>query len=156
MIFAIIAIFLMAASKPSVDRIVVYKSERLMLLLRGETLVRSYIVSLGTSPVGPKRRRGDHKTPEGSYRITGRNPHSGYHKSLRISYPSPADVARAGKMGVSPGGDIMIHGLKNGYGHVGKLHRMVDWTDGCIAVTNEEMDEVWDLVKIGTPIEIKP
>jgi murein L,D-transpeptidase YafK len=118
--------------------------------------VRVYDVALGEEPVGPKEREGDGRTPEGLYVIDGRNPQSRYHRSLRISYPGPEDAARAAKLGVSPGGDIMIHGLQNGLGWIGALHRTHDWTRGCIAVTNDEIEEIWDLVPDGTPIEIRP
>jgi murein L,D-transpeptidase YafK len=118
--------------------------------------LRSYRVALGGNPVGPKRRRGDGKTPEGLYTITARNSGSAFHRSLRISYPNAADRARARRDGVNPGGDIMIHGLPNGRGYIGKAHRLVDWTDGCIAVTDEEIEEIWRLAPNGTPVQIDP
>jgi murein L,D-transpeptidase YafK len=108
------------------------------------------------SPVGPKRCQGDNRTPEGTYRISGRNRHSSYHRSLRISYPDEGDRKRARALGCSPGGDIMIHGLPNGRGAIGALHRMYDWTAGCIAVTNPEIEEIWAAVPDGTEIEIRP
>jgi len=132
------------------DRIVVNKSRREMLLLRGQSILRSYRVALGRDPVGHKQREGDGRTPEGDYTIDRRNPRSNYHLSLHISYPNTADRARAAGIGVDPGGDIMIHGLKNGE------PREHDWTQGCIAVTNSEMDEIWSLVADGTPIRINP
>jgi murein L,D-transpeptidase YafK len=121
-----------------------------MLLLRGESVVRSYRIALGREPFGHKVQEGDGRTPEGSYLIDRRNPRSAYHLSLHISYPNEADRARAAALGIDPGGDIMIHGLSNGERKEG------DWTRGCIAVTNEEMDEIWELVEDGTPIEINP
>lgn len=133
------------------DRIVVQKSRREMLLLSGNSVVRSYRVALGRDPVGHKQREGDGRTSEGRYTIDRRNPNSKYHLSLRISYPSPADLDRARAAGVDPGGDIMIHGLKPGVDHPA-----TDWTQGCIAVTNSEMDEIWTLVADGTPVEILP
>jgi len=134
------------------DHIVVNKSKRELLLLHDGRVIRRYAAGLGQSPVGPKEREGDGKTPEGSYTISGRNPASAYHLSLRISYPNAADIERARAAGVDPGGDIMIHGLPNGEG---KTHgRMTDWTLGCIAVTNEEIEEIWRLVPDGTPIQI--
>lgn len=140
----------------SVDRVVVYKHARkLVLLYRGQEL-RSYKIALGREPVGPKTRQGDHRTPEGVYVLDSRNPNSHYYKAFHVSYPSAKDKAVARKLGVSPGGDIMVHGLSNEYAWVGKSHVLHDWTDGCIAVTNEEMDELWNLVRVGTPIEIKP
>ena len=132
------------------DRIVVRKGRREMLLLRGESVLRQYRVALGRNPVGHKERDGDGRTPEGRYVIDRRNPKSRYHLSLRISYPNADDVARARAAGAEPGGDIMIHGLKDGE------HREGDWTQGCIAVTDQEMDEIWGLVAEGTPIVIEP
>src|SRR5262249_23683024 len=117
---------------------------------------RKYKVALGTQSIGPKTRQGDHKTPEGAYIIDRRNPHSQFYRALHISYPNAADRERARKSGVAAGGDIMIHGLPNGYGRLGSAHRLKDWTDGCIAVTNQEMDEIWRLVPDGTKIEILP
>ena len=105
---------------------------------------------------GVAHHQGDGRTPEGSYRLDWRNPDSRYHRSIHISYPAPEDRARARRLGVSPGGDIMIHGLPNGRGWIGAAHAGYDWTDGCIAVTNAEMDEIWALVDNGTPIEIRP
>lgn len=138
------------------DLIVVRKAKREMLLLRDGRPLRTYAIALGRAPIGPKRRQGDGKTPEGFYRISGRNKNSSYHRSLRISYPSPDDLVRARRMGVSPGGDIMIHGLPNGLGRIGAAHRTNDWTEGCIAVTNDEIEEIWRLVPDGTPIRIEP
>ncbi len=149
---------LLFAQKPSVgaDRVVVYKSERKLVLLSQGKEVRSYEVALGAEPVGPKTRHGDHRTPVGVYTLDSRNPNSHFYKAFHISYPNPKDIATAKKLGVSPGGDIMLHGLPKEYAWVGKAHTLHDWTDGCIAVTNEEMDELWKLVPVGTPIEIKP
>ncbi|MDT8070229.1 MAG: L,D-transpeptidase family protein [Terriglobia bacterium] len=138
------------------DHIVVLKSKRELQLWSKGTLLKSYRISLGGAPVGRKEQQGDHRTPEGNYVITGRNSHSKFHRALRISYPNPEDRTRAAKRGVSPGGDIMIHGLPNGYGWVGRGHLARDWTDGCIAVTNKEIEEIWDLVPDGAPVEIRP
>jgi len=140
----------------SPDRVVVYKSERKLVLLSGGKEIRSYKVALGSEPVGPKTQHGDHRTPEGVYTLDSRKPNSHFYKAFHISYPSPKDIAAARKLGISPGGDIMLHGLPKEYAWVGKAHTLHDWTDGCIAVTNEEMDELWKLVPVGTPIEIKP
>lgn len=126
----------------------VNKSRRELLLLRGDSVLRSYRIALGRDPVGHKQQEGDGRTPEGCYLIDRRNPKSKYHLSLHISYPNDADAARAAAAGVPPGGDIMIHGLKPGVPHP------EDWTEGCIAVTDSEMDEIWELVADGTPIEI--
>jgi murein L,D-transpeptidase YafK len=140
----------------TVDRVVVNKSKREMWLLRDGKAIRRYTIGLGQSPVGPKERQGDSKTPEGLYTISGRNPISKYHLSLRISYPNAADIERARKAGVDPGGDIMIHGLPNGEAKSLKDGRAADWTRGCIAVTDEEMEEIWRLVRDGTVIQINP
>lgn len=148
-----------AAKKPKklrAEKIVVEKAERRMTLYREGKAWKTYKVALGGEPVGPKREQGDHKTPEGRYTIDARNPNSSYHLSLHISYPNRSDTAAAKARGVSPGGAIMIHGLPNGAPDFGATHRLYDWTDGCIAVTNEEIKEVWDLVPNGTPIEILP
>src|SRR5215467_9345802 len=139
----------------SVDRVVVHKHERKLVLLSDGKELRSYKVALGGEPVGPKTRLGDHRTPEGSYLLDSRNPNSHFYKAFHISYPNSKDTAAAKKRGFSPGGDIMLHGLPKEYAWVGKGHTLNDWTDGCIAVTNEEMDELWKLVPVGTPIEIK-
>lgn len=138
------------------DRVVVYKSERKLVLQSQGKEIRSYKVALGGEPIGPKTRRGDHRTPEGIYTLDSRNPNSHFYKAFHISYPNPKDVATAKKLGVNPGGDIMLHGLPKEYAWVGKAHTSHDWTDGCIAVSNEEMDELWKLIPTGTPIEIKP
>jgi murein L,D-transpeptidase YafK len=137
------------------DRVVVLKSERRLQLYRGEQLLMEYRVSLGFNPVGTKEIEGDGKTPEGPYFIDKRNPKSQYHLSLHISYPTAKQVAQASAWGVNPGGLIMIHGLPNGLGAMGRLHLLTDWTAGCIAVTNEEIEEIWRAVPNGTPIEVK-
>jgi murein L,D-transpeptidase YafK len=138
------------------DRIVIVKSARTLTLLRQGQVLKTYKVALGQEPVGPKTQRGDSRTPEGDYVIDSRNPHSQFHLSLHVSYPNAADRARAVKLGVSPGGDIMIHGLPPAYAYLGALHRQTDWTLGCIAVTNAEIEEIWSLVPNGTKVEIKP
>ena len=138
------------------DSIVVEKSQHRLSLYRQGTLLRSYLVALGQQPVGDKIRIGDMRTPEGTFRIEARNPQSRYHRALRISYPDAAHRARARSLGVSPGGDIMIHGLPARQAWVGAAHRDFDWTEGCIAVTNAEIEEIWSAVPVGTPIQIKP
>lgn len=135
------------------DHVLVLKKERTLELLSQGKPIKTYKVALGGDPVGPKARQGDHKTPEGIYVLDSRNPHSQFYKSIHISYPSAKDRAAARKSGVSPGGDVFVHGLPKGYGWVGASHRL---TDGCIAVTNEEIDEIWRAVPDGTPIEIRP
>jgi len=138
------------------DSIVVEKSQHRLSLYRRGTLLRSYLIALGQQPVGDKERIGDMRTPEGIFRIEARNPASRYHRALRISYPDSAHRARARARGVSPGGDIMIHGLPARQAWVGAAHRDFDWTEGCIAVTNAEIEEIWGAVPVGTPIQIKP
>ncbi len=140
----------------SADLVVIEKAARQLTLLHGDQVLARYRVALGRSPIGAKRCQGDKKTPEGDYRISGRNAGSAYYRSLRISYPNKADHQRAAALGCVPGGDIMIHGLPNGQGWIGDFHRTADWTDGCIAVTNEEIDHIWSLVANGTRVRIKP
>ena len=127
-----------------------------MQLMHAGQVIKSFKIALGGEPVGPKTRQGDHRTPEGIYVIDSRNAHSKFHRSLHISYPNAADRERARRLGVSPGGDIFIHGLPNGYGWIGAAHRARDWTDGCIAVTDPEIEEIWKLIDNGTPVEIRP
>ncbi|MBI1209295.1 MAG: L,D-transpeptidase family protein [Azospirillum sp.] len=138
------------------ERIVVEKAAHRLHIYRPDEPPRTYQISLGGNPRGAKEQRGDKRTPEGVYLIVAKNPDSNYHRSLKISYPSPEDRARAQKRGIDPGDDIMIHGLPNGKGWIGDAHRTTDWTNGCIAVTDQEIDEIWRLVPVGTPIEIKP
>jgi tetratricopeptide (TPR) repeat protein len=140
----------------SADKILIEKKQRrLMLISKGEVL-KTYKIALGGNPEGPKIRLGDDKTPEGTYLIDSRNKDSQYHLSLHISYPNERDKKRAKELGVSPGGDIMIHGLKNGFSRIGALHTEVDWTKGCIAVTDDEIDEIGKLTRNGTVVEIRP
>lgn len=145
----------LAAEQQKIDRILVVKSEHRLQLLNGGTVVRTYTVAIGRGGLAPKQQQGDHKTPEGIYRIDRRKANSRFHRALHISYPNDADRERARQLGVDPGGDIMIHGIMNGFGWVGSMHRMFDWTDGCIAVTDEEIDEIWALVPDGTAVEIR-
>ncbi|MEZ5560349.1 MAG: L,D-transpeptidase family protein [Pseudomonadales bacterium] len=144
------------ADGPVIDRVIIDKTKRTLMLLNGSETVRSYRVALGGEPSGPKRREGDQRTPEGTYTIDARNPESDFFLSLRISYPNEQDQARARAAGYKPGGQIMIHGLPNGLGWMGSRYMGRDWTDGCIAVTNSEMLEIWRLVDVGTPVEIRP
>ncbi|HBB15442.1 MAG TPA: peptidase [Syntrophus sp. (in: bacteria)] len=145
-----------AIRKGSVDRILIEKStRRLMLISQGEVL-KSYKIALGGNPIGPKERQGDNKTPEGTYVIDARNRDSRFHLSLHISYPNERDKKRAKELGVSSGGDIMIHGIKNGFSWVGDAHTGVDWTKGCIAVTDQEIEEIDKLAPNGTIVEIRP
>lgn len=137
------------------DRIVVVKSERRLQLYRGDAMLREYRISLGFNPVGTKEVEGDGKTPEGFYVIDRRNQKSQYHLSLHLSYPTAEQKAQARAKGINPGGLIMIHGIRNGLGSIGRLHRLTDWTAGCIAVTNDEIEEIWRVVPDGTPIEVR-
>lgn len=139
-----------------VDRILLLKGAHKLILFKDGREIATYRVALGRSPVGPKTRAGDHKTPEDFYTLDRKNSQSGFHRALHVSYPNSVDRERAAKQGLSPGGEIMVHGIKNGFGWLGRLHRLVDWTDGCIALTDAEMDQFWDLVPEGTPIEIRP
>ena len=141
---------------PSADRIVIEKSHHRLTTYSSGKVLNIYRVSLGPYPKGPKERQGDGRTPEGLYTIDARKPDSGFHLALHISYPSVTDRARAAALRVDPGGDIMIHGLKNGLGWIGSFHHFKDWTNGCIAVTNAEMDELWKSVPVGTVVEIRP
>lgn len=138
------------------DRVVVEKTARELVLFQGDRAIRRYRVALGPNPVGHKEVEGDGRTPEGVYFIDRRNPESRYHLSLHVSYPSPEDCDHAASLGRPPGGDIMVHGLPNDRGYWGPGHVRTDWTAGCIAVTNEEIEEIWALVADGTPIEIRP
>lgn len=139
-----------------IDSIVVYKSKRTMLVFANGSCLKTYKIALGKTPVGDKEFEGDNKTPEGVYSINAKNPNSSFHKNLGISYPDSMHIAAAQQQGRSAGGDIKIHGLRNGAGWIGSLHRLRDWTAGCIAVTDSEIDELFAAVEIGAKIEIKP
>jgi L,D-peptidoglycan transpeptidase YkuD (ErfK/YbiS/YcfS/YnhG family) len=145
-----------ATQKGPADKILIEKKDRLLMLLSRGKVLKTYKIALGSKPNGPKERRGDNKTPEGTYVIDSRNKDSRYHMSLHISYPNEKDKKRAKELGVSPGGDIMIHGLKNSFSWLGDDHTEVDWTKGCIAVTDEEIEEIAKLVPNGTIVEIRP
>ena len=142
--------------KGPADMILIEKKERQLTLFSKGKVLKTYKVALGGNPNGPKERQGDNKTPEGTYVIDSRNKNSRYHISLHISYPNEKDKRRAKELGVSPGGDIMIHGIKNGFSWAGDLHTEVDWTKGCIAVTDEEIEELDKLAPNGTIVEIRP
>ncbi|WP_333625324.1 L,D-transpeptidase family protein [Sphingobacterium siyangense] len=139
-----------------VDKLIVYKSKRTLLAYSKGKLLKSYRISLGGQPLGAKEFEGDLKTPEGLYTINDKNQYSSYHKNLGVSYPNEQDIAHAKSLGKDAGGDIKIHGLRNGLGFIGKLQRHMDWTFGCMALTNAEIDELFDAVPIGTAIEINP
>lgn len=138
------------------DKVLVYKSKRQLTLLNQNKPLKTYKISLGKQPVGRKVVEGDGRTPEGAYVIDRRKLRSSFHKALHISYPNAEDIAQAKAKGVSPGGDIMIHGLPNGLGFIGNLQTKRDWTLGCIAVTNPEIEEIMRVVPDGTVVEIVP
>lgn len=138
-----------------IDKLVVIKSKRQLLVYCKNELLKTYNISLGFDPIGHKKVEGDGKTPEGSYFINDKNPNSGYYLNLGISYPNQADIEKANMLGQSPGGDIKIHGLRNGLGLIGKFHRYFDWTHGCIALTNQEIKELYDNVPFGIEIQIE-
>jgi murein L,D-transpeptidase YafK len=144
------------ASATKADQVFVVKSERTLTVFSQGKVLRTYKMALGGVPVGAKEQEGDHKTPEGHYILDRRNANSRFYKSIHVSYPNERDKQRAAQRGVSAGGDIMIHGLPNGFGWLGATHRARDWTDGCVAVTDSEMDEIWELVPDGTSIEFRP
>lgn len=137
-----------------IDKVFVDKSERILQLLSDDKVIKTYHVALGGNPIGHKQKQGDSRTPVGTYHLDYKNEKSKFYRSIHVSYPNAADKAFAKKLGVSPGGDIMIHGQKNGFGGLASVTQKLDWTEGCIAVTNDEMDEIMDAVKLGIPIEI--
>jgi murein L,D-transpeptidase YafK len=139
----------------TIDRIMVEKSARRLSVFRNGNRIKVYRIALGRNPFGAKQEEGDMKTPEGIYQIDSRNPQSSFHLALHISYPSEEDEKRAAVHGISAGFDIMIHGIQNGRGWIGAFHRWKDWTAGCIAVTDEEIEELWRITPDGTPIEIR-
>jgi murein L,D-transpeptidase YafK len=144
------------AASAKADSILILKKDHLLELLANGKVIRTYHVALGRGGLAPKEKEGDARTPEGHYVIDSRNAQSHYYKALHISYPDAADRVRAAKAGVPPGGAVMIHGLPNGLGSLGAAHRLYDWTLGCVAVTDDEIDEIWNLVPVGTPVEIRP
>jgi len=146
------------AAKPVMhaDHVLVVKKDRTLQLLNHGQVIKTYKIALGGDPIGPKTRQGDHKTSEGVDVLDSRNVHSQFYKSIHISYPNREQRAAARSNGISPGGDVFVHGLPRGFGYVGAAHRLKDWTDGCIAVANEEIDEIWAAVPDGTPIDIRP
>jgi murein L,D-transpeptidase YafK len=138
------------------DRIVLEKSARRLTLFQNGRVLKRYSVALGRAPIGPKEHEGDQRTPEGIYRIDFHKPDSDYHLALHISYPERPDIDRAAAQNLSAGSDIMIHGLPNGRGWIGRFHRQRDWTAGCIAVADFEIEEIYRVVSDGTPIELRP
>ena len=138
------------------SKIIVFKSKYEMHLFANNQLIKIYTISLGANPIGHKKNEGDERTPEGIYLLDYKNSHSKAYLSIHISYPNKLDRQYASNSNKNPGGNIMIHGLPNAYSYIGKFHRFYNWTDGCIGITNEEMDEIWNAVELGTIIEIKP
>lgn len=141
---------------PPVDQVLVRKDQRMLYLMNDDDVVRSYRISLGGNPTGHKLFEGDARTPEGDYVLDWRNPGSDFYKSIHISYPNEQDRTLAQAWGLDPGGSIMIHGTPNDAGDMAFAYEGLDWTNGCIAVSNAEMDEIWQLVNDGTPIQILP
>ncbi|MEP6603006.1 MAG: L,D-transpeptidase family protein [Spartobacteria bacterium] len=139
-----------------IDRIVVEKSARRLSIFRDGKMLKTYRVALGRNPTGPKEKEGDVKTPEGTYKIDNRNPNSAFHLALHISYPSEEDNARAAARGVTAGYDIMIHGIRNGMGWIGSFHRCKDWTAGCVALTDAEIEELWRITPVETVVDLRP
>jgi len=132
------------------------KSERRLYLMHDDEIITVFPVTFGSNPKGHKQQEGDGRTPEGLYQLDWKHSDSGYHKSIHISYPNAADQKKASEIGVEPGGAIMVHGQKNGWGWLAPLARYINWTDGCIALRNVDMDVFWSRVEPGTPIEIRP
>lgn len=140
----------------SVDLVKVDKSDKKMYLLDGSKTIKEYNIALGANPTGHKSQAGDEKTPEGRYELDYINDDSNFYRSMHVSYPNDQDKLNAKKMKVHPGGQIMVHGQKNGLGWISMLTQLFNWTDGCIALKNSEMDEFIALVPVGTPIQINP
>ena len=155
-LFGGLDLFCEPASKIQADRILIEKKAHRMTVYAGGKEIKHYKVAIGRGGMGKKMREGDKLTPEGLYRIDKRNPQSSYHLSLHLSYPNADDIAAAARAGENPGGDIMIHGALNGFGWLGRLHTLFDWTLGCVAVTDKEIEELWTLVPDGIEVEIRP
>ena len=152
--------FVVLTSQPATpqkaDSVLILKKDHVLELLSGGKVIHTYKVALGRGGLAPKEREGDGRTPEGHYVIDARNADSHYHKALHVSYPNAEDRKRAARQDVAPGGAIMIHGLPNGMGWLGASHRLYDWTLGCVAVTDDEIDEIWNMAPVGTRVEIRP
>ena len=149
-------ILALANEPPMADLVLVEKHAKKMYLIKNGKPFREYKVAFGANPKGHKQQEGDERTPEGKYILDYKKSDSAFYKAIHISYPNEQDKKRAKEKGVNPGGLIMIHGQKNGYGWLGFITQSFNWTDGCIAVKNIEMDEIWISVNVGTPIIIKP
>lgn len=153
---ALVVLTAVAGAADKADRLLVEKSRHLLSAYQGKRLLGSWHVVFGPQPVGPKQQEGDLRTPEGHYVIDFKKPDSAYYKALHISYPNAADRARARRLKVRPGGNIMIHGQKNGFGWAAATTQQSNWTLGCIALSNEDMEQLWQRVEPGTAIEIRP
>ena len=154
-LLAVCFTWLYAGPEVKVDKVLIEKKAHRLSLYSGDVKIKSYKIAIGRGGIARKTRKGDKLTPEGNYRIDGRKSESGYHLALHISYPNKKDVALANASGVDPGGDIMIHGIKNGFGWIGRFHIFYDWTAGCIALSDAEIEEIWKLVPDGTLVEIR-
>jgi murein L,D-transpeptidase YafK len=146
----------MLSATPQADKVLIQKSARQLTLFRNGRPFRSYHVSLGSNPKGAKEREGDGRTPEGLYTIDSRNAYSKYHLALHVSYPNAADRARARRLRVRPSGEIMIHGTPNRWRGLRIVFQHTDWTKGCIAVSDSDIEEIWKLVPNGIVVEIRP
>jgi len=155
-VFLLLVLAQAAAAIPRADLVIVDKSKARLYLVKNGKVFREYAIALGAHPRGHKQQQGDERTPEGRYILDAKNPNSRFHRSIHISYPNREDRQRARARGVDPGGAIMIHGQPNGWQWLTPLTQLFNWTDGCIAVRNADMDEIWDSVLVGTPIEIRP
>lgn len=163
-LLCIAALYLIACSskatedgfREKVDRVLVVKSSHTMSLMENGRVLRVYKVAIGRGGLGPKERAADNKTPEGDYVIDRKLSKSRFHLALHISYPNAADREHARNAGEDPGGAIEIHGLPDGLGWLGPIQHDANWTEGCIAVSNSEIEEIWQRVAVGTPIEIRP
>jgi len=156
LIFAVLITWVSPALGNDIDSVLVNKSELKMYLLAKGEKVKEYSIALGANPKGHKQQEGDERTPEGKYFLDYKKSDSSFYKAIHISYPNMEDQTKAKERGVNPGGLIMIHGQKNGLGWLSWISQNFNWTNGCIAVTNKEMDEIWNLMKVGAPIEIQP
>ena len=152
----LVAVPVAISAAQTADSVLVDKSEKRLYLIKNDKVFRTLSVTFGGEPRGHKQQQGDQRTPEGRYTLDYKNPNSKYYKSIHISYPNAEDRARARKRGVSPGGDIMLHGQPNGWGWASPVLQLFTWTDGCIALSNRDMDEVWQAVDAGIPIVIRP
>lgn len=156
LLFLLLLLTVTGVFADTADRVLVIKSKKMLYLQKEGKTFASYPVVFGNQPKGHKEKEGDGRTPEGQYIIDEKKEDSGYYKALHISYPNEKDIAAAKAKGVKPGGKIYIHGQKNGYGWAARVTQTINWTKGCIALTNKDMEKVWQAVNVGTPIEIKP